>query len=145
MSETEHSDGNSSTKKNRLCGEQEGNEIEIKGQMVLITGASSGFGAAAARLFADTKRSFCSRRDGGPAGEVRGRSPEAGAREAPGHKLDVSQTSSVKAFANGADKNVAGGRLDQQRGWRSPGDTVAEGKMRIGDDAGNQRAGGVCA
>src|SRR5438445_10250065 len=73
---------------------------QLKDKWVLITGASSGFGAAAARAFgaAGAKLLLGARRVDrleAVAAEAR----KAGAADAAVHALDVSQTESVERFA----------------------------------------------
>ena len=97
---------------------------------ILITGASSGFGAAAARLFAaEGARLLLGARRIDRLEKVAAEARAAGAPEAHFHKLDVSQTASVNAFVEWARTktktvdvliNNAGGALGM--------DTVAEGK-----------------
>jgi NADP-dependent 3-hydroxy acid dehydrogenase YdfG len=102
----------------------------LKDKWILITGASSGFGAAAAVLFAEhgTKLLLGARRLE-RLEKVSADAKKAGALEAHYHKLDVSQTSSVNAFVEWARTktshidvliNNAGGALGTE--------TVAEGK-----------------
>lgn len=102
----------------------------LKDKWILITGASSGFGAAAARLFgAEGSRVLLGARRLDRLKKVAAEAKKAGAREAHFHKLDVSQTASVNAFVKWARTktkqvdvliNNAGGALGM--------DTVAEGK-----------------
>lgn len=78
-------------------------KFQLKDKWILITGASSGFGAAAARLFAaeGAKLLLGARRLGrleGVAAEAR----KAGAAEAHFQTLDVSQTASVNGFVEWA-------------------------------------------
>src|SRR6185295_8041471 len=97
---------------------------------VLITGASSGFVAAAAKLFAaEGARLLLGARRMDRLEKVAAEARQAGNPEAYFHKLDVSKTSSVNAFVdwvrtktNRVDVliNNAGGALGV--------DTVAEGK-----------------
>jgi NADP-dependent 3-hydroxy acid dehydrogenase YdfG len=102
----------------------------LKDRWILVTGASSGFGAAAARLFgAEGSRLLLGARRIDRLKEVAGEAKKAGAPEAHFHKLDVSQTASVNAFVKWARTkteridvliNNAGGALGM--------DPVAEGK-----------------
>lgn len=97
---------------------------------ILITGASSGFGAAAARMFAaEGARLLLGARRIDRLEKVAAEARAAGAPEAHFHKMDVSQTASVNAFVDWARTktktvdvliNNAGGALGM--------DTVAEGK-----------------
>jgi len=72
----------------------------LAGKWVLITGASSGFGAAAARAFgAEGAKLLLGARREDRLKQVVADSTKAGAKEGHAHFLDVSQTSSVEAFA----------------------------------------------
>src|SRR5881628_796894 len=75
---------------------------------VLITGASSGFGAAAARAFGaeGSKLSIGARRVD-RLERVAAEASKAGASEAHFKSLDVSQTESVNAFARWARERIA--------------------------------------
>jgi NADP-dependent 3-hydroxy acid dehydrogenase YdfG len=71
----------------------------LKDKWVLITGASSGFGAAAARAFgAQGSQLLLGARRVDRLKKVAAAARQAGAPEAHFHALDVSQTSSVEAF-----------------------------------------------
>jgi 3-hydroxy acid dehydrogenase / malonic semialdehyde reductase len=71
----------------------------LKDKWVLITGASSGFGAAAAHAFAQQgARLLLGARRLDRLQQVAGQARQAGAAEARFHALDVSQTLSVDAF-----------------------------------------------
>jgi NADP-dependent 3-hydroxy acid dehydrogenase YdfG len=86
-------------------------KTELKGKWVLITGASSGFGAAAARAFAaEGARLLLGARRMGKLGEIAVSARQAGAAEAHAHPLDVAQTGSVNAFLAWARGKTA--RLD---------------------------------
>ncbi len=109
----------------------------LKSKWVLITGASSGFGAAAARAFgaAGAKLLLGARRVD-RLKQVAAESKKAGAGEALFHELDVSKTPSVEAFMSwvrqeiGGQKSEAGGLhvLINNAGGAHGLDTVAEGK-----------------
>ena len=109
----------------------------LKNKWVLITGASSGFGAAAARAFgaAGAKLLLGARRVD-RLKQVAAESKHNGAGEALLHELDVSKTSSVEAFIAwarrkiGGRKSEAGGLhvLINNAGGAHGLDTVAEGK-----------------
>lgn len=72
----------------------------LKEKWVLITGASSGFGAAAARAFArEGARLLLGARRLDRLAGVAEEARQAGAPEAVFHALDVAQTDSVEAFA----------------------------------------------
>jgi len=74
-------------------------KLELKDKWVLITGASSGFGAAAARAFgAEGARLLLGARRVDRLEQVAREAKSAGAAEAQVHGLDVSQTGSVNAF-----------------------------------------------
>lgn len=102
----------------------------LKNRWVLITGASSGFGAAAAKLFAaEGAKLLLGARRVDRLEKVAAEAKTAGAPEALFHKLDVSQTASVNHFVDWARTktkqvdvlvNNAGGALGT--------DTVATGK-----------------
>jgi NADP-dependent 3-hydroxy acid dehydrogenase YdfG len=103
-----------------------------RGKWILITGASSGFGAAAARAFgaAGARLLLGARRVDrleAVAGEARG----AGATEAHTRALDVSQTASVESFIAWAKTLLASAPLDvliNNAGGAHGLDTVANGK-----------------
>ena len=78
-----------------------------KNKWILITGASSGFGAAAARAFgsAGAKLLLGARRVERLKAVAAG-ALKAGAAEAHFHKLDVSQTSSVETFISWAEEKL---------------------------------------
>jgi NADP-dependent 3-hydroxy acid dehydrogenase YdfG len=108
----------------------------LKNKLVLITGASSGFGAAAARAFgaAGAKLLLGARRVDRLEKVAIG-ARKAGAGEALFHELDVSKTASVEAFISWARKKIgsqkaAGGLhvLINNAGGAHGLDTVAEGK-----------------
>ena len=102
----------------------------LNNKWVLITGASSGFGAAAARLFAaEGAKLLLGARRLDRLEKVAAEARQAGAPEAHFQKLDVSRTPSVNEFVDWARTktrqidvliNNAGGALGI--------DTVAEGK-----------------
>jgi len=109
----------------------------LQNQWVLITGASSGFGAAAARAFgAEGARLLLGARRIERLEHVADEARKAGAPEAHGHALDVSKTSSVETFVTWARGKL--GTQDAERGGlhaliNNAGgalglDTVAEGK-----------------
>src|SRR5690242_8576043 len=76
-------------------------KMELKGKWVLITGASSGFGAAAARAFgAEGAKLLLGARRIARLEQVAAEARKAGAAEALFHSLDVSQTPSVDAFVS---------------------------------------------
>ena len=75
-------------------------KYELKGKWVLITGASSGFGAAAAVAFAaEGARLLLGARRMDRLEQVAGESRKAGTPTAEFHSLDVTQTTSVNRFA----------------------------------------------
>ena len=71
----------------------------LKNKWVLITGASSGFGAAAARAFgAEGAKLLLGARRVERLKKVAAESLQAGAAAAQAHKLDVTKTASVETF-----------------------------------------------
>ena len=113
--------------------------LELKNKWVCITGASSGFGAAAARAFAvQGARLLLGARRLERLEQVANDARKAGAPEAHYHALDVSKTSSVEAFVDWARNQMngssgkAGGPVLQvlinNAGGALGLDTVAEGK-----------------
>ena len=79
----------------------------LKNKWVLITGASSGFGAAAARAFgAEGAKLLLGARRVDRLKQVAAESKQAGAGEALFHELDVSKTSSVEAFIAWARQKI---------------------------------------
>lgn len=82
----------------------------LKNKWVLITGASSGFGAAAARAFgAEGSRLLLGARRLERLEKVAAEARVAGASEVHFHFLDVAKTSSVEEFAGWARERIAGG------------------------------------
>jgi len=97
-------------------------KTELKNKWIVVTGASSGFGAEGARLLLGARR--VSRLE-----RVAAEALQAGAAEAHFHPLDVSSTSSVEAFAQWVRGKTA--RLDvliNNAGGAQGMETVAEGK-----------------
>src|SRR5438093_1544334 len=79
----------------------------LKDKWVLITGASSGFGAAAARAFgAEASRLLLGARRVERLERVAAEALKAGAAEAHVYFLDVSKTSSVEEFVAWARKKI---------------------------------------
>jgi 3-hydroxy acid dehydrogenase / malonic semialdehyde reductase len=82
-------------------------KCSLKNKWVLITGASSGFGAAAARAFgAEGAKLLLGARRVDRLEKVAAESRKAGAAEAHFHKLDVSKTASVETFMAWAKKKI---------------------------------------
>ncbi len=112
----------------------------LKNRWVLITGASSGFGAAAARAFgAEGAKLLLGARRVDRLKRVAAESKKAGAGQALYHELDVSKTSSVEAFVTWAKSKIQGhGRptpdamglhvLINNAGGAHGLDTIVEGK-----------------
>lgn len=85
--------------------------FSLKNKWVLITGASSGFGAAAATAFAaQGARLLLGARRLDRLQQVAVRARKAGAAQVFFHELDVSQTASVEAFMAWARGKLKSGR-----------------------------------
>lgn len=102
----------------------------LKNQWVLITGASSGFGAAAARAFAaEGANVLLGARRLDRLEEVAAQARQAGAPAAHIHALDVASTASVEKFAAWTRTHTA--QLDvliNNAGGAKGFDTVAQGR-----------------
>jgi NADP-dependent 3-hydroxy acid dehydrogenase YdfG len=82
--------------------------FSLKDKWVLITGASSGFGAAAARAFgAEGAKLLLGARRVDRLKKTAAESKKSGAAEVHFHFLDVAKTSSVKTFFDWARKKIA--------------------------------------
>ncbi|HVM49831.1 MAG TPA: SDR family NAD(P)-dependent oxidoreductase [Candidatus Acidoferrum sp.] len=112
-------------------------KTRLAGSWVLITGASSGFGAAAARGFgAEGARLLLGARRLERLQQVAAEARKAGAAEALLHALDVSRTPSVEAFMAWAGQHVRQGNaadsylsvLINNAGGAHGLDPVAQGK-----------------
>src|SRR5262245_47279919 len=105
-------------------------KFTLKDKWILITGASSGFGAAAAKAFgAEGAKLLLGARRVERLKQVASDARQAGASDAEFHSLDVSQTSSVKEFVEWARKKTE--RVDvliNNAGGAHGLDTVAEGR-----------------
>lgn len=118
---------------NILCIEMKTN---LAGKWVIITGASSGFGAAAARAFgAEGAKLLLGARRVDRLEIVAAEAKKAGAQEALFHPLDVSKTSSVNEFVQWckerATQHGTRGTIDvliNNAGGALGLDTVANGK-----------------
>jgi NADP-dependent 3-hydroxy acid dehydrogenase YdfG len=107
-------------------------KLPLKNKWILITGASSGFGAAAAMAFgaAGAKLLLGARRVD-RLKKVAAESKKTGAAQAHFHELDVSKTASVEKFISWAQKKVGGQNLHvlvNNAGGAHGLDTVADGK-----------------
>jgi NADP-dependent 3-hydroxy acid dehydrogenase YdfG len=102
----------------------------LNNKWVLITGASSGFGAAAARAFAvEGARLLLGARRVDRLEQVAAESRKAGAKEALVHSLDVAAGESVSAFARWVrEKTDRVDILINNAGGAHGMDTIAEGK-----------------
>jgi 3-hydroxy acid dehydrogenase/malonic semialdehyde reductase len=113
-------------------------KMELKDKWVLITGASSGFGAAAAQAFAvEGAKLLLGARRVDRLEQVAKNAKKAGAAEAHVRALDVSQTASVDSFVGWAKEKTgmpeSGGGLCiliNNAGGAHGLDTVAEGQDR---------------
>jgi 3-hydroxy acid dehydrogenase / malonic semialdehyde reductase len=108
-------------------------KFSLKDKWVLITGASSGFGAAAAQAFgAEGARLLLGARRADRLEKVAGEARQAGSPEALFHVLDVTKTSSVDKFIAWARKRMDGpGKLHvliNNAGGALGQDPVAQGK-----------------
>jgi len=102
----------------------------LKGKWILITGASSGFGAAAARAFgAQGSKLLLGARRNDRLEQVAADARKAGAAEAHFHFLDVTTTASVDAFVDWARTRTS--MIDvliNNAGGAHGLDTVSQGK-----------------
>jgi NADP-dependent 3-hydroxy acid dehydrogenase YdfG len=108
-------------------------KASLKNKWVLITGASSGFGAAAAQAFAaEGARLLLGARRVDRLEKVAAEARQAGAPEAHFHVLDVSKTPSVETFIGWAKEKMGGPKnlhvLINNAGGAHGQDPVAEGK-----------------
>jgi NADP-dependent 3-hydroxy acid dehydrogenase YdfG len=107
-------------------------KFSLRNKWVLITGASSGFGAATAAAFAaEGAKLLLGARRVDRLKKVSADAKKSGASESHFHKLDVSQTASVNAFFKWAKtklKNQPLHILVNNAGGAHGADTVAEGK-----------------
>ena len=102
----------------------------LKNKWVLITGASSGFGAAAAIAFgAEGAKLLLGARRIDRLKKVAAQAKKSSAAEAHFHKLDVSKTASVEKFVSWAKKKITNLHvLINNAGGAHGVDTIAEGK-----------------
>ena len=116
-------------------------QTQLKDKWVLITGASSGFGAAAARAFgAEGAKLLLGARRLDRLQQAAATAKRAGAAEAHCHPVDVGQTASVDTFVNWARETMSSGAapkafgaaplfvLINNAGGALGLDTVVEGK-----------------
>ncbi len=106
--------------------------MSLRNKWVLVTGASSGFGAAAARAFgAEGAKLLLGARRTDRLETAAAEARKAGATEAHFHVLDVSKTSSVETFVAWARKRIGGSKelhvLINNAGGAHGQETVAEG------------------
>ena len=106
--------------------------FSLKNKWVLITGASSGFGAAAAKAFgAEGAKLLLGARRVDRLEKVAAEAKKSGAGEANFHLLDVGQTTSVGKFISFARKKIGSSNLHvlvNNAGGALGLDTVATGK-----------------
>ncbi len=104
----------------------------LQDKWILITGASSGFGAATALAFAKEKANLLlGARRVDRLNDVAEQARKLGAPQAHVHALDVAKTSSVDAFVAWAKTKILSGKLDvliNNAGGALGLDTVAQGK-----------------
>jgi 3-hydroxy acid dehydrogenase / malonic semialdehyde reductase len=112
-------------------------KLSLKNKWVLITGASSGFGAAAAIAFgAEGAKLLLGARRVDRLKKVAVESKKSGAAEAHFHELDVSKTTSVEKFISWAKRKIANPKSQIQNlhvlinnaGGAHGADTIAEGR-----------------
>jgi 3-hydroxy acid dehydrogenase/malonic semialdehyde reductase len=107
-------------------------KLSLKNKWVVITGASSGFGAAAARAFgAEGAKLLLGARRVDRLRKTASESKKSGATAAHFHELDVSKTSSVENFVGWARKKIGRQSLHvlvNNAGGAHGVDTVADGK-----------------
>jgi NADP-dependent 3-hydroxy acid dehydrogenase YdfG len=108
-------------------------KFSLKNKWILITGASSGFGAAAAIAFgAAGAKVLLGARRVDRLKKVAASAKKSGAAEAHFHFLDVSKTSSVGEFISWAKKKIGRGKnlhvLINNAGGAHGLDTIADGK-----------------
>jgi NADP-dependent 3-hydroxy acid dehydrogenase YdfG len=105
---------------------------DLRDKWILITGASSGFGAAAARAFgAEGAKLLLGARRLNRLEKVADEAKKAGSPEAHIHALDVSKTASVNLFVDWVRTKIGVASLDvliNNAGGALGLDTVAEGK-----------------
>ncbi|MGA3285072.1 MAG: SDR family NAD(P)-dependent oxidoreductase [Verrucomicrobiota bacterium] len=106
------------------------NQSSLKNKWVLITGASSGFGAAAARAFGtEGAKLLLGARRVNRLKKVAAEAHQAGAAEVHFHALDVSKTPSVETFISWAGQKLRTLHvLINNAGGAHGLDTVIEGK-----------------
>jgi len=112
-------------------------KFSLRDKWVLITGASAGFGAAAAKAFgAEGAKLLLGARRLDLLKAVANEARQAGAKEAHFHRVDVSETSSIEAFIGWAGEMIqtpkSGARnlhvLINNAGGAHGLDTIADGK-----------------
>ena len=107
-------------------------KFSLQNKWVLITGASSGFGAAAAAAFAaEGAKLLLGARRTDRLKQVAAEAKKAGASEAYAHELDVSQTASVEGFFGWAREKIGNRQLAAATPSAQPGSAIGNLQVLI--------------